>query len=220
MLGNEKWHRKKLVYGDDKSVVDAVITIAKDSKNPLGQIQALWTLEGMGKLSADLLTTIKTSDAAVASQVILLAKTMINSANEAALLPIFETVVALDNFDQHLQVAHSLGKVTNPEKDELWMDLATIHANNPIMAEALVSSIAGKETQLLPIIEKLQKESALVSVLNKTIDNIANDNRKELVLSVGDQTDDRTRGFELYQTYCGTCHGMDGKGMENLAPPL
>ncbi len=218
------WQRKiaqkKLVYGNDKSVIDAIITIAKNVKNPLGQIQALWTLEGMGELSAELLTTIKTSDATVASQVILLAKTIINSANEAALLPIFENAVASNNFDQHLQVAHSLGKVTNPKKDELWMNLATTYVDNSMMAEALVSSIAGKERELLPTIEKVQKESALAATLHKTLINIADDNRKEPVLSVTDQTDDRTRGFELYQMYCGTCHGMDGKGMENLAPPL
>lgn len=215
-----KMAQKKLIYGNDKSVVEAITLIAKDGKNPLGQTQALWTLEGMGELSADLLTSIKTGDAAVASQVILLAKTIINSANEAALLSIFEKAVASKDFDQHLQVAHSLGGITNSKTAELWMNLATTHVDNRVMAEALVSSIAGKETQLLSTIKQLQKESALVTVLNKTIDNITNDNRKELVISVSDQTDDRTRGFELYQMYCGTCHGMDGKGMEGLAPPL
>ncbi len=215
-----KMAQKKLIYGNDKSVVESIVIIAKDGKNPLGQIQALWTLEGMGALSADVLTAIKTSDAAVASQVILLAKTIINSANEAALLPIFEKAVASNNFDQHLQVAHSLEKVTNSKKDELWMNLATSYIDNSMMAEALVSSIAGKERKLLPAIEQIQKESALVATLHKTLINIADNNRKELVLSVSDQTDDRTRGFELYQMYCGTCHGMDGKGMEGLAPPL
>ena len=215
-----KMAQKKLIYGNDKSVVEGIIKIAQDTKNPLGQIQALWTLEGMSALSADLLTTIKTGDAAVVSQVIVLAKTILNSNNEAALLPIFATAVASNNFDQQLQVAHSLGKITTANKDKMWMDLATTHTDNQIMAEALVSSATGKEAQLLPVIEKLQKESALVSVLHKTLINIAEDKRKAPVISVGDQTDDRTRGFELYQMYCGTCHGMDGKGMEGLAPPL
>lgn len=215
-----KMAQKKLIYGKDKSVIETIIKIAKDDKNPLGQIQALWTLEGMNALSAEVLITIKAGNASVSSQLILLAKTILNSTNEAALLPIFEKAVASNNFDQQLQVAHSLSKITAPKKDKMWMDLATSHIDNPIMSEALASSIAGKETKLLPIIEKLQKESVLVTVLTKTIENITNDNRKELVISIGDQTDPRTRGFELYQTYCGTCHGMDGKGMDGLAPPL
>ncbi len=215
-----KMAQKKLIYGNDKSVVSAIIQIAKDAKNPMGQIQALWTLEGMGELSVDLLRSIQSNDNAVLTQIIVLAKTIINDTNEATLLPIFEKAVASNNFEQQLQVAHSLSKITSPKKDKLWMDLATTYKDNRILSEALVSSIAGKETMLLPTIKNLQKESPLVTVLNRTIDNIANDNRKELVASVHDQTDPRTRGFELYQTYCGTCHGMDGKGMENLAPPL
>ena len=218
------WQRrmaqKKLVYGNDKTVVDAIINVTKDPKSPLGQIQALWTLEGLGALSADLLTTIPSKDATIASQIILLAKTILNSTNEAQLLPIFEKAVASNNFDHHLQVAHSLGKMTTPKKEQLWMDLATNYVDNPMMAEALVSSIAREEKKLLPAVEKIQKESALVAVLHKTLINIAEDNRKELVASMSDQTDDRTRGFELYQFYCGTCHGMDGKGMDGLAPPL
>ena len=218
------WQRrmaqKKLVYGNDKTVVDAIINVAKDPKNPLGQIQALWTLEGLGALSADLLTTIPSKDATVASQVILLSKIILNSRNETQLMPIFEKAIASNNFEHHLQLAHSLGKITSAKKENLWMDLAKTYVDHPLMADALVSSIAGKEKNLLPAVEKIQKESALVSVLHKTLINIADDNRKELVISVRDQTDPRTRGFELYQFYCGTCHGMDGKGMEGLAPPL
>lgn len=215
-----KMAQKKLIYGKDESVIPAITEVAKDNKNPLGQIQALWTLEGMGAISPELLLSIKTNDNAVLSQIILLTKTILKESNESSLLPIFEKAVATKDFDQHLQVAHSLSKITSPQKEEMWMDLATQYIDNRIMAEALVSSIEGKERKLLPAIEKIQKESALVSVIHKTLINIAENKRKELVVSVRDQTDPRTRGFELYQTYCGTCHGMDGKGMENLAPPL
>ena len=65
-----------------------------------------------------------------------------------------------------------------------------------------------------------QKESHLAKALTTTLINKAEGKEKVLVMSTNDKTDNRTRGFLLYNTYCGTCHGMDGKGLENLAPPL
>ncbi|MBT8218236.1 MAG: cytochrome c [Bacteroidia bacterium] len=32
--------------------------------------------------------------------------------------------------------------------------------------------------------------------------------------------DNRTAGFALYSMHCASCHGMDGIGKDNLAPPL
>ena len=32
--------------------------------------------------------------------------------------------------------------------------------------------------------------------------------------------DHRSRGLKLYRKMCGACHGQDGAGIENLAPPL
>ncbi|MFK7981858.1 MAG: c-type cytochrome [Saprospiraceae bacterium] len=217
-----KMAQKKLIYGKDKRVVADITAIAKDYKNPLGQIQALWTLEGMGELSADLLTSLSSGNTPLFSQMILLAKTILTPDNEMVLMQIFSKAGGTSEFDPNLQLAHSLQKMSEPSskkphKENMWIKLADEYADNPLIAEALVSSIAGKEKQYL---SKVKKDSYLEGILMKTLINIAEDNRKELVLSVSDQTDGRTRGFELYQTYCGTCHGMDGKGMEGLAPPL
>jgi len=217
-----KMAQKKLVYGNDKSIVPAIMDIAKDHKNPLGQIQALWTLEGMGELTVELLTSLSVGHTPLFSQMILLAKNMLNPSNEMDLMQIFFRAGGTSEFDPNLQLAHSLQKMSEPSpekphKESMWLNLAEEYADNKLISEALVSSIAGKEEAYLT---KVKKDSYLAEVLNKTIENIANDNRQELVASMGDQTDDRTRGFELYQFYCGTCHGMDGKGMDGLAPPL
>ncbi len=214
------WQRtvaqKNLVFGNDKDLVPAITKLAQSAKRSTGQIQALWTLEGMGEITPELLTSIPTDNPKVLSQLILVAKTILTKANANDLAPIFAKALERKNYDNHLQLAHTIGAVENKS----WLILAQMYADDPIMSEALVSSIGGNEATVLPIMQQYKAESYINTMLLETIDNQANDKRKELIASTNDQTDNRTRGFELYQTYCGTCHGHDGKGIENLAPPL
>ncbi|EDY20490.1 coagulation factor 5/8 type domain protein [Chthoniobacter flavus Ellin428] len=55
------WYRdtaqKLLVLKQDQSVVPALTTMVQKEKNPLGRIHALWTLEGLGALTPDLVRT-------------------------------------------------------------------------------------------------------------------------------------------------------------------
>jgi len=218
------WQRitaqKKLVFANDKSLVNAISDVAKDEQHPLGQISALWTLEGMHALSVDLLNSASTANSSVFSQVIILAKTILNEQNKGQLLPIFEKAVASSNYQHHLQLAHTLAKVNSPRKEAMITTLIEKYADDPIVSDALVSSLAGREKAILSNLNTLKEAPYLANALNKTLINQAEDNKQLLVMSTHDQTDNRTRGFLLYNTYCGTCHGMDGKGIENLAPPL
>ena len=218
------WQRinaqKKLVFANDKNLVEAILNIAKEKQNPLGQISALWTLEGMNALSFDLLNAISDKNTQVFSQVVLLAKTLINEQNESQFLPIFEKAIASSNYQHHIQVAHSLAKVDGTSKKEMINVLASKYADDPIIMDALLSSLAGQEEATLRNLGDTQKEQYFSKALNTSLINKADGKKKLLTLNTQDQTDNRTRGFLLYNTYCGTCHGMDGKGLENLAPPL
>ncbi len=218
------WQRttaqKKLVFANDKSLIDQINDIAKDEQNPLGQISALWTLEGMGELSAGLLSEVANTNSFAFPQTVVLAKTILTTDNESQLIPIFEKALASSNYQHHLQVAHALADVSSGSKKELSDELISKYADDPIIADAFVSSVAGEENFILDKLDKSNNKSHLAEALNETLKNKKEGNRKELVMSTNDKTDNRTRGFLLYNTYCGTCHGMDGKGLKNLAPPL
>ena len=218
------WHRitaqKKLVFANDKSLVSSIQEIAKDIQHPLGQIHALWTLEGMSSLDAAFLAALSKNNPDVMSQVILLAKSLYNDNTSATLTPIFEEALASSDFDHHLQIAHSIGQLPNTTLDEMASTLGAKYADNSAMANALVSSLHGKEEQYLKQFQSNNKESKLVKTLAKAIDNKVNDKKQLATIRNNDLTDNRTRGFLIYNQYCATCHGMDGKGLENLAPPL
>ncbi len=218
------WQRinaqKKLVFANDKTLINSIIDIAKAESNPLGQISALWTLEGMNALTPALLNSLANTNSIIFPQVILLAKNHLTKENEASLLPIFEKAIASAEHQHHLQVAHSLGKINSPTKEKWKSTLIEKYADDPIISDALMSSIGGQEEATLNTLKAAKTESYIAEALNKALANKTKGNKKELVMSTHDQTDNRTRGFLLYNTYCGTCHGMDGKGLENLAPPL
>ncbi|MEM6316296.1 MAG: c-type cytochrome [Bacteroidota bacterium] len=219
------WQRinaqKKLVFANDKSLLSNITKIAKDNQQYLGQISALWTLEGMGALTPELLNSLSEVHASVFQQIVVLAKTIIDESNATELLPIFEKAAASSNYQHHLQLAHSLIKVPEAQKSAMATPLIKKYADDPIISDALLSSLAGEELAVLTQLKSSQKgEPYLAEALETTLTNQAEDDKKLLVMSSADITDNRTRGFLLYNTYCGTCHGMDGKGMENLAPPL
>ena len=218
------WHRitaqKNLVFANDKSLVKAVQEIAKDTRSPLGQIQALWTLAGMSSLDATFLADLPKDHPAVMSQVILLAKSLYDNSTSNILTPIFEKALASSDFDHHLQLAHSIVVLPNETKDKMANTIGSKYADNSAMANALVSSLYGKEEQFLERLQAKGKNSKLTETLSTAIDNKVNDKKELITLNNNDQTDNRTRGFLLYNSYCATCHGIDGKGLENLAPPL
>lgn len=216
------WQRinaqKKLVFANDENLVEDIVGVAKDKQKPLGQISALWTLEGMGALSPELLNEVADPSSPAFSQVIILAKSILTEQNETELLPVFEKAVASSQYQHQLQVAHSIEKVQSSSKEAMTSALIAKHEDDELIAHALLSSIAGNEETIL---KKLDSgESHLAKSLATTLENKKNDDKKVLVMNNNDKTDNRTRGFLLYNTYCGTCHGMDGKGLDNLAPPL
>ena len=199
------WQRinaqKKLVFANDKNLVTTLEKVAKDAQHPLGQMHALWTLEGMSSLNPALLNSISSENAQVFSQVILLAKSLLNGDNEALLLPVFEKALASSNRDHHLQLAHSIEKLADAPLDKFAAILGEKNADDIVVSEALVSSLAGKEAQKFKEIQAIKENSKLATVLAKTLDNKVNDKKKIIAINNNDITDNRTRGFGLYNQY-------------------
>ncbi|SFR48255.1 Cytochrome C oxidase, cbb3-type, subunit III [Robiginitalea myxolifaciens] len=88
------------------------------------------------------------------------------------------------------------------------------HAETPIYEDALFSALYPNEKQFF-----LNHEKALSEGLSQRLDSISQLQIPEKInFSVGE--DPLTRGRILFNTHCATCHGPDGKGIQNLAPPL
>ena len=205
--------QKEIVFSNDKTLEKELEKIASNSKHPKGQIHALWTLEGLGILDETLLQNVLnvTEEQEVVAQIIRL----------AGMFPDFDILPApaFDHGQADLYLCHLAGKTQQANGEKIWMDLATHYSNEPIFCEALISGISSRETYFLDKISHLGQDS-LHHMMQRVVANSKNKAIKGPQLTIGALVDRRTEGFKLYNTYCVSCHGHDGKGNPSLAPPL
>lgn len=209
--------QKKLIFSEDKVDINALKKLALSSDNPLGQIHALWTLEGLDVLDVELLLKIgnKTSNADVISQLIILSKRFDNEIID--LIELYNLALSLNSKKIDFLLASIVGNA--PLYEQIWFNIAKRHLKDSIICESLVSSIGDRESYFQSKVISLENET-----LNKMIDEVvANKNAGKVqspILMTKPFEDDRTNGLNIFRSYCAACHGLDGKGLQNLAPSL
>lgn len=209
-----------LIFNDHKELKAELKQVALASSYPFGQIHALWTLEGLELLSYDLLLQVgkESNDASVMSQILKLS--ILFPDQEEALRPVFERAISMNNTKVDLQLCYLLGQHMNKESKGWWLQLAEKYPNDALFSEALISGVAGKEREYLNLLPKSENKDSLTSFIQKTIYNQEKNAIQAPTLKKVTFEDGRTRGANLYDQYCASCHGLDGTGNEFLAPPL
>ncbi len=203
---------RNVMKTDDRSILN----VAMDSLHPKGQAHALWTLEGLRILSSDIMMDIanSTSNPEVWTHLLRLSNYIVKE----DLNDFLKKAKAIQNAEVELYLCYASGFLAQQGDSTLWLSLAQKYGNRSIFAEALISNIQDKETILL---EKLtNQEDTLVLFLKNTLQNRRQDKIQSPQIKTNKLLDQRNQGMELYARYCGSCHGSDGKGIENLAPPL
>ena len=212
--------QKQLIFGNHEAATATIKKIALDTTSQYGQIHALWTLEGLGKLDIDLLIKVseKSSSPIVFKQVLQLAKLF--KKDEPKLLPVFEKAIALNAPKVDLQLANTLGHFAIGKSRTYLGTLADKYADEPIFVDAMISGLAGMEPVFLKEMNSKYPNSKLVSSLKETIENQKNNDLQLPTVPTKEYLDSRTLGAKNYEMYCATCHGIDGKAADGLAPPL
>lgn len=205
--------QKQLVFNGTKELKPALLEVAKDSPYPYAQIHALWTLQGLALLTEADIAAISspTQDAKVWQHLLLLSK----KSSAESLQKMLNQAVAIDNAELDHMIAHIAGM--NDSFESIWIDLAKRYATDPLMASFLVSGANEREKQLL---EKLPPESEINKKLSETLAHRQAENIQAPKLQTATFDDDRTNGLKIFKSYCASCHGIDGKGLPQLAPSL
>ncbi len=60
----------------------------------------------------------------------------------------------------------------------------------------------------------------LNNLLRQTIANKRNGKKNSIFVKAAVSMDERTNGLVIFRSTCGSCHGTDGEGIANIAPPL
>ncbi|WP_339695017.1 c-type cytochrome [uncultured Roseivirga sp.] len=217
------WVRDKaqhllILRGTDKDV-SALEAKAKDNQNPIAQIHVLHTLNGLQKLTFDLLLNLaKTSDPQVVAHALMLFDELEIEQQTQSLKALSESLITQNDPTIDLYLTIALGNWSQMDGDTflpLLYQLTERH-EEAIYQEAAVSGLGNNEAAML----KLSPKAELVAMLETATENRAKNSKNGIYERLSLPEDDRTRGLRFYKNICSACHGPGGNGIEGLAPPL
>lgn len=218
------WHRdtaqRELINRADLSVVPALEKLAATSTNPLAQINAMWTLEGLGKLNATTVAWVLKSTQAKAVCSALWASTKLNEAELAKLAPV---LIALPSADKETQIylARALGQIGTPAAYDRLVQLLEADPANASLQAAAVTGLKKHEQEFKTHLKDKLANSKLAGWLDKAIAGPGKANTETQGLSP-EHLASFERGKKMYigEAACFGCHGSKGEGVTSLGPPL
>jgi putative membrane-bound dehydrogenase-like protein len=193
--------QKELVLRQDKSVVPALRQIALGQKGPLaqkpsalGQLHALWTLEGLEALDKEGLFRLMQAEDAQLRRAAVWNSEIFLKQNDEAVLTQLASLKADPSYDVRTQLLLSLSRSTSPKAKALSREILEMNPDNEMLKAVQVS---------------LQKNED-VRTYGARLGSLDAASRNRVL-----------EGATTFKSLCATCHGAEGKGTPtNLAPPL
>jgi putative membrane-bound dehydrogenase-like protein len=147
-----------LVEHHDAAVVPAIRRVATSSTNPLGRVQALWTLEGVGALErAMVVTALGDKEPVVRASALRLSERFLKDASGRA--DLLTRVLALTKDpspEVQLQAVLTFGEAHDATQDVALAQAVRAQPSNRFVRDAFYSGLAGRE---LPLIERLMADA-------------------------------------------------------------
>ncbi|MBM1106533.1 c-type cytochrome [Aurantibacter crassamenti] len=229
--GSNGWLRDRaqqlLVFKNEKEAIPRLEEILKNKENSIAQIHAMYTLAGMDALDFDTLNSILTSnnDSSVISHALVLIENYASANHVNSMIKIVDELRQKNNPQIDLYIALTAGKWIEFDEEHFFsivLELTNSYEENDIYQEAIVSSLGNSERKFLAYAEtnKINDSTALIDLLDGTLTNISKNKKNSIYTSTSVGTDSRTAGYKIFRNYCATCHGVDGEGIDGLAPPL
>ena len=219
--------QRLLVDRQATNATDQLAAMAADAAHPLGQIHALWTLEGLNALTPHvLIAAASASHPKVLAAAVHLAERFAQGAQAAEVLALLQDLAAHPDSYVQLQRALTLGRFAGaaggPALD-LLADVARRHDGDSLFHHAILSSLAGKERRFQAHLSRPEDTALAVHALLE-VASLAAD-----AASLPSMPEERppaiteaqwALGRMLYHTHCSSCHHAGGQGIAGLAPPL
>jgi mono/diheme cytochrome c family protein len=174
-----------IVLRQDKSVVPALLSLAKSSPSALGRVHALWTLDGLGATDRALLSSsFLDADARVRMTALRISETLFK-AGDLTLMPEYALLAQDKEIDVVVQAVNSLRFTDDPAAKKLLADIASKYIGNEIVSASAQQSIKYDPKNPNPLNPKLDPKAMALA----------------------------KKGQDHYSQLCFACHGLDGKGI-------
>ncbi len=216
--------QRLLVERNNKEIVPELSRLL-EGNNSLAKIHALWTLEGMGIYAPEVIQpAFEARDPEVVATAIRVAERNARTGHSGATLAIYEQLAANEAPQIQLQLSLSAGEFMEHDPQRvmaLLKRLAIINSEDKLITEAILSSVYGKEDELLASIkaEKPEKRNLITSLENFIESTQIKEALKEKNLSENEQREFLS-GKKIFENTCAACHGENGGGVVPIAPPL
>jgi len=210
-----------LIQKNDKTIVKDLIALTKINNDFSTAIHALYVLDGLKALTFGTLTEVikQSKQPEVIAHALGLSELFASVQNSSSMKALSIQLLSQNNDVTDLYLAYSLNNWLKADNTFLTIlsQIEKKHAEKRIYQEAIVSSVEGKEEQYLT----MQNPSALLKgYLSVAISNHQKKELNSIFVKEKNVVDNRTKGLQLFRSICATCHGADGKGIQDLAPPL
>jgi mono/diheme cytochrome c family protein len=211
-----------LIQRKDLSIVKELNILAKSSNAYLTAIHALYVLEGLNSLSYGSLSSIinQSEQPETIAHALGLLGRYATVPNVKSMKNLSTQLLARNNTMLDLYLSMSLSpwvKLSGADFFPILSDIDQKRHAQRLFQEAIVSSLEGKEEKYL---QTMNPSDELKRVLTTVLDNHQKEELNPIFVKQTNTVDARTKGLQLYRTICAACHGADGKGIQDLAPPL
>jgi mono/diheme cytochrome c family protein len=211
-----------LIQKKDHSVINQLIKLTNLTNSFSTAIHALYVLDGLNTLSFESLSALvnQSKNPETIAHAVGLLERFAARQHVAKMKAISTQLLAQNNETIDLYLSMSLSPWLNLSEATFLPVLSEIekkHASQGIFQEAITSGLGGKEEVYLTSMNPtdLLKKNLTIAITNRQ--------KKELnpiFVLEKNSVDNRTKGLKLFRSICATCHGADGKGIQDLAPPL
>ena len=222
-----------LVQRCDTSSTALLEEMAINHVNPLARLHALWTLEGIGRLRLETLGLAASScerasfENAAKEQIHRAVLRLFETINSAAALEAFTTLRKAEVRTLEMQFCATAPAFWNQANGmPLLRNLAKTYSNDSLMAAILAGKLWQKVPESdVPILKKdliksgVASSSLLIKWLQKRPDAPAATTSELNHLNTLERQLYR-EGKGNYAQFCQACHGQNGEGTPNIAPPL
>lgn len=225
LISPNGWNRdmaqRLLVDRHDASAVPLLEKLGAMDDHPLGQIKAIWTLEGLDRLTAaPLITALRSKDNKVVSSALWASTKLTAPAEVQKLLSEIATLKTDDN-EVRIYLARALGRFGPGPAFTALVDLLKDHRDRPYVRQMAVAGLDGHELEFKDALKGRFNDGNLEKWLAEGASGPVLKPAAESTLK-GDHLASFRRGKELFlgRAVCASCHGADGAGMPGLGPPL